>query len=153
MVGDRLMNPAHLDLKRCIATVTESLMHRSVSVIANHDAVAEEVYLTFSTDRSGKIPKRVTLDSDMCEAVCYPMFFPYAESGWSTTYSDILGFQDYMCCRILMPELNLYDPFEYGPEGLILAVPNKTMTRTLNTNRFQLLARLKSYYMVEQFSR
>ena len=147
------MNPVHSDLKRCIATVNESLMHRSVSVIANHDAVAEEIYLTYTTDRSGKIPRQVTLDSDMCEAVCYPMFFPFAESGWSTTYSDILGFQDYMCCRILMPELNLYDPFEYGPEGLILAVPNKTMTRTLSTNRFQLLARLKSYYIVEQFSR
>lgn len=92
MVGDTLINPAHSNVKRCVATVNESLMHRSVSAIANHDAVAEEIYLMYTTNRSGKIPRQVTLDSEMCETVCYPMFFPFAESGWITSYSDILDF-------------------------------------------------------------
>ena len=148
------MNPAHNDVKRIVATVTESLMHRSVSVIANHDAVAEEVYLTYATSADGRIPKEVTLDSALCEAVCYPMFFPFGENGWSPSNADILSFQDYMTCRILMPEMNIHDPFECnGPQGMIWAVPNKAMTQNLTTNRFQLLARLKSCYMVEQFSR
>jgi hypothetical protein len=73
------------------------------------------------------------------EPLCYPLFFPYGEDGWSIDMSNKIPFMKYLATRLLMPEKNL----------LIKTIKG----REINVNRFQLLARLAQYYVVESVSR
>jgi hypothetical protein len=73
------------------------------------------------------------------EPFCYPLLFPYGENGWSVDMTIKVPFMKYLASRILMPEKNLFMTSKTG--------------RVLNVNRFQMLARLMQYYIVESVSR
>ena len=95
--------------------------------------------------------RNVTMDSPLCEPLCYPLLFPHGENGWGQHLASMLSFKDYITSRILMPEATSITECHDGDH--ILKMRNKNGTRMVSTNRFQLLARLKSYYLVEHFSR
>jgi hypothetical protein len=101
--------------------------------------------------------------SDVVEPLCYVLLFPFAERGWCRDISKSIGFMSYMCSRLKMPERTYesdFDPVETNqvayeidnPHGL-LRQWNKSNTKLLATNRFQLMHRLTQYYLVEQLSR
>ncbi len=101
--------------------------------------------------------------SDVVEPLCYVLLFPFAERGWCRDISKSVGFMSYMCSRLKMPERTYesdFDPVETNqvanaidnPHGL-LRQWNKSNTKLLATNRFQLMHRLTQYYLVEQLSR
>jgi hypothetical protein len=65
---------------------------------------------------------------------------PCGEDGFSILEDKEIPFMSYLCSRFLKPE-----------PGLM--VWNKDKTRRLNVNRFQILARLSQYFLVEGMSR
>jgi hypothetical protein len=73
------------------------------------------------------------------EPLCYPLLFPYGENGWSIGMTNKVPFMKYLSSRILMPEKNLFMTSKNG--------------KLLNVNRFQMLARLMQYYIIESVSR
>jgi len=79
--------------------------------------------------------------SHMTEAIFYPLFFPYGENGWSTDLrkDKKIDFMPYLASRILRPE-----------HGLIATNQNNEI---IVVNRFQLMARLMQYYVIESVSR
>lgn len=131
-------------------------MHKSVSVFANHGKgeYSDKLYFTFESNVDGVIKQannKVSMDSPLCEPLCYPLLFPYGERGWGKHLTKLLSFKDYIAGRMLMPEMT---HLEQGHDGDgIIRVANASGSRHIATNRFQLLARLKSYYLVEQYSR
>ena len=138
------------------AVVTEPLMHRSVSVFVNQGKGdhSDNLYFSFESNVDGvrkRAQNKVSMDSPLCEPLCYPLLFPYGERGWGKHLTELLSFQNYTVSRILMPEMTNLEQGHNG-DG-IMRVMNANGTRHIATNRFQLLARLKSYYLVEQYSR
>ena len=78
--------------------------------------------------------------SNLVEPLCYPLLFPYGETGWSPHLtSQKINYMPYLASRILMPENNLYLKNQNGEQ--------------IQCNRFQILSRLMQYYIVESVSR
>lgn len=76
------------------------------------------------------------------EPLSYPLLFPYGENGWSSdmNYNDNVTLMKYLCCRMLMPEPDLF-------------VVSQDFKRMLQLNRFQLMSRLGQTYLVDNMSR
>ena len=85
--------------------------------------------------------KKIDTTSHMTEALFYPLFFPYGEDGWSTKLQKEkkINFMPYLASRILKPET-----------GLVALNQNN---EPIIVNRFQLMARLMQYYVIESVSR
>ena len=127
---------------------------RGLITIINSNSVGVEIAGITPDSHTGNICIRYRLKGEnnereikandpRCEPLCYPLFHPYGEPG----YSDILlkthkiKFAAYLRCRLLQPELNLTTTNKSG-EITDLAV-----------NRFNLMSRLSQYYIVENLSR
>ena len=85
---------------------------------------------------------RIPTTSNEIEPLCYPLLFPYGESGWSVNLSiddKKIECMSYLASRILKPEIGLY-ALNHNND-------------LINVNRFQLLSRLMQYYVVESVSR
>ena len=85
---------------------------------------------------------KIKTTSKLLEPLCYPLFFPYGEHGWSSDLSinnKKIQFMPYLASRILKPEPGLF----------ALNLNNER----IQVNRFQLMARLMQYYIIESVSR
>ena len=118
----------------------------------------------------------ICMDSEKVEPICFPLLFPLGESGWTNKWKHKLTAEAYIIAHMLRPEkiqgtymtaeathspyLNIDsrtgNPF---PADAPIAdiethsVPNVSMRRTLNVNRFVLMCRLASYWCLDTYSR
>ena len=80
--------------------------------------------------------QKLSGDDKTCEPLLYPLLFPHGEDGWSRETNIKRG--EYMKARLLQPEAELYMTGKNG---------NK-----LQTNRFDIMARLSQYWIIDGFS-
>ncbi len=101
------------------------------------DSTTENLKIYYEIDG---VNKYLNANSELVEPLCYPLLFPFGETGWSTGRRKTVPFMSYLSARILQPELGL-------------AMRNSDGTTIFPTNRFQLMARLSQYYVTEELSR
>lgn len=88
----------------------------------------------------------IPITSKFLEPLSYPLFFPYAETGWCPDIRQSLNFMSYLSSRILLPEFNA--------DGTPFMCKSLTDPHVLiHCNRFQAAARLKQVYLVDMVSR
>ena len=84
--------------------------------------------------------------SKFLEPLGYPLFFTRGEDGWS--WKDdrkIIDIRSYLCAKICMPEKNINDEW--------IEVLNKTKTKMLKVNRFNIFCKLTQMYLCDMVSR
>ena len=145
---------------RLVAKVDTSIHNLSVTAFRNQHDSSGNVKLQFSYDRS-TVKFEVDGTNSQTEPLLYPLLRPYAEPGWhSGLTKDGLPLSSYVVSMMLMPEHTPLEEFARDRQGLctdpelkLLKWPNQSNTKMLATNRFQLAARLKQYWLVDTFSR
>jgi hypothetical protein len=117
------------------------------------------------------------LDSEKVESLCFPLFFPHAERGYTNMNKHRLSPDAYAMSRLLKPEKKLHGNFmmaraDHGPyecvdsrtgepfcdeasfdEVNFYKVPDEVIHRELRVNRFMLLSRLAQYWVLDFYSR
>jgi hypothetical protein len=104
---------------------------------------------------------KIQMDHCLLEPLSYPLFFPWGEGGWGSNWD--VRFSDYLCCRLLMPdmiriirwnndeemaEVDIMNLESENSNELFIPrfVMNQIGTRSLPVNRFQCQARLGQMY-------
>ena len=91
-------------------------------------------------------PNSIGVHSGRMEPLCYPLFFPYGEFGWSSELRKEIKFSSYMMHRLFLPERD-----QQG--NLILMSTHASPPRQLPFSRFQIMFRLGQIYLVDMISR
>ena len=103
------------------------------------------------------------------EPLIFPLLFPFGEPGWDVNINKSVSFLSYLLSRWLMPEVttdSCVDKFNVTAiqnciisketncnNEFVLMHINKTGTRLIPTNRFQLMCRVAQYHLVDGISR
>ena len=91
-------------------------------------------------------PNSISVQSSRMEPLCYPLFFPYGESGWGSEIRKDIKFNNYLMHRLLLPEKDIY--------GNIVLMPTQAEPpKYLPFSRFQIMFRLGQIYLVDMISR
>ena len=91
-------------------------------------------------------PNSISVQSSRMEPLCYPLFFPYGESGWGSEIRKDIKFNNYLMHRLLLPEKDMY--------GNIVLMPTQAEPpKYLPFSRFHIMFRLGQIYLVGMISR
>ena len=143
------------------ARLDESIHHLSVTAFRNQNDSSGKVKLQFCRDGS-TIKDEVGGTSGQTEPLLYPLLRPYGEKGWDSDLTKWgLNIPAYVTSMLLMPEMTPLEDWgsdrregaSVDPFLKILKWFNHDVSKRLPTNRFQLSARLKQYWLVDTFSR
>ena len=118
----------------------------------------------------------IAMDSPQVEPICFPLLFPHGENGWTNELKHELTAEAYMIARMLRPEKiggtfmtaeathspylnidsrtgNSFPADEPIADIEMYSVPDESLHRNLNVNRFTLMCRLASYWCLDTYSR
>jgi hypothetical protein len=84
--------------------------------------------------------QKLPITHEHIEPLSYPILFLAGEDGWGINLKPTVHFPEYIVSRMLMPEEELF-------------VRNAANTKYIQTNRFQLFARVAQYWLCDCVSR
>lgn len=124
--------------KDAIVQISSNNKFIGVASFVNNQITGEYSFIIKVKHNGSFMYQSVSNDSPTIEPLCYPLLFPCGELGFDP-YNKRIRLQQYVCCRLLMPELQL-GFYQNGS----LRFP---------FNRFTLMARLMQYWLCETVCR
>ena len=127
------------------ATMNQQTSNLDVAAITAENITGNAI-LRFKLKSSGRTSD-ISCSDPRQEPLIYPVLFPFGEKGWGPDLQRIykISVNSYLASRLLMPDRD--------SSGNILRFLNTEGNKELETNRFQLMARLGQTYIVDQVSR
>jgi hypothetical protein len=156
-----------------IPWMVDQVQHFDVcSVVNNRQTGAMRLEVRMS---NGNV-SNVNMESPKVEGLCFPLFSPHAEPGYTNACKSRLGPDEYVMARLLRPEKNdgeymtaraahapyqcidsrTGEPFTHIKDADVVQayqVQDTFINHFLCVNRFMLMARLAQYWLMNLYSR
>ena len=116
-----------------VTTHLNVMTHRlEIGVLLNQDQSLPTIYQYRTQDNQNVF---LRTDSDETEALLYPLLFPFGERGWGANLKRAgIQLMQYIAARMMQPELDL----SYTND-----------TNEFHVNRFDVMARLSQYWLLD----
>ncbi len=154
-----------------IPRMVDQVQHFDVcSVVNNRQTGAMTLQVR---TRNGNVSD-INMDSEKVEGLCFPLLLPHAEHGYTNASKSCLSPDEYVMARLLRPEKiggqymtataahepylcidsRTGEPFAPNEDSLeveVYQVQDISVQRSLQVNRFMLMARLAQYWLMDFF--
>jgi len=173
LIGDNMKN-VHINnnnnsnknlIDSLISNINEKTHHLEIGAVISDMSDGNIIFKYKVKDKM----KIVFSNSELVEPLCFPLLFPFGELGYDSIKHKNISFLQYMVCRWLMPE-STYDSYSVDDdeennnsvyvckstninnENILMRI-NKSGSKFIPTNRFQLMPRVAQYHLVDGISR